>query len=90
MSQYTRVQKVLASTQVPLALHEIHEAIRIQFGGQLDSEAGISARIRDIRFDLTQRGAGYIYTERVEGKAYLRYRLIESASGSGHSNLFAD
>lgn len=87
MSQYARVQKVLESTKAPLALHEIHEAIRIQFG-VLDSEAAISARIREIRHAVEVAGAGYIHTERAEGKAYLRYRLIQSSAGSPQG-LFA-
>lgn len=87
MSQYTRVQKVLAGTPSALALHEIHEAIRIQFG-VLDSEAAISARIREIRHAVDVSGSGFIHTERVEGKAYLRYQLIESSAGKPQG-LFA-
>lgn len=88
MSQYARVQKVLESTPAPLALHEIHEAIRIQFG-VLDSEAAISARIREIRYAADVVGIWSIYTERVEGKAYLRYQLIE-LKGEEPKGLFAN
>lgn len=84
MSQYERVKLVLQETEKPLALHHIHAAIRERFSA-FDSEAGISARIRDIRHDMERAGTGTVYTERVEGKSYLLYQVktvAHAASGA--------
>ncbi len=75
MSQYQRVEAVLRDTEKPLALHEIHAAIRARFE-VFDSEAAISARIREIRHDLESQGRGTVHSEPVSGKAYWRYRVL--------------
>lgn len=87
MSQYTRVEDVLRETSRPLALHQIHEAIRMKYG-VLDSEAAISARIREIRHALEQSGGGTVHSVPVEGKAYLRYQVIATASDFQQAELF--
>lgn len=89
MSQYTRVEQVLRDTSKPLALHEVHEHIRLRFG-VLDSEAAISARIREIRQALEASGGGSVHSEGVQGKAYLRYRVIATESDLQQAALFAD
>lgn len=88
MSQYARVEAVLRATSRPLALHQIHEAIRMRYG-LLDSEAAISARIREIRHNLETSGGGTVVTEPVEGKAYLRYRVHATATDIQQTELFA-
>lgn len=88
MSQYTRVEAVLRDTSKPLALHDIHEQIRRRYD-VLDSEAAISARIREIRHALEASGGGTVHSEGVQGKAYLRYRIIATASDLQQSELFA-
>jgi len=88
MSQYQRVEETLRATLRPLALHQIHEAIRTRYG-VLDSEAAISARIREIRHALEVSGEGTVATEPVEGKAYLRYRIHVTAQSIQQSDLFA-
>lgn len=87
MGQYDRVKEVLQRTERPLPLHSIHDEIRHHFG-VLDSEAAISARIRDIRHDLEKSGEGTVYSERVPEKAYHRYRVIASPGGQVQSALF--
>lgn len=87
MSQYDRVKQVLQDTEKPLALHTIHSDIYRRFG-VMDSEAAISARIREIRYDLEQSGGGSVYSERVPEKAYHRYKVIASPGGQVQSALF--
>lgn len=87
MSQYTRVEAVLRETSKPLALHQIHEEIRLKYG-VLDSEAAISARIREIRHALEQSGGGTVHSVPVDGKAYLRYQVIATASDLQQAELF--
>lgn len=55
MSQYDRVKAVLQAATKPLALCEIRRRILMRFSVS-DSEAAISARIRDIRHDLQKEG----------------------------------
>lgn len=88
MGQYARVEAVLRETSEPLALHQIHEAIRMKYG-LLDSEAAISARIREIRQALEKSGGGTVHSVPVEGKAYLRYRVLATASDFQQKELFA-
>lgn len=78
MGQYERVQKVLTDTREPLALHQIRVAILHEFD-KSDSEAAISARIRDIRHDLEHNETGTVWSERVDGKSYYRYRVVMHA-----------
>lgn len=51
MSQYSRVLTILETADGPLALFEIAKRIKMRFR-LVDSEAGISARIREIRKNL--------------------------------------
>lgn len=88
MSQYARVEEVLRTTVCPLALHQIHQAIRMRYG-VLDSEAAISARIREIRQALEKCGGGTVISVPVEGKHYLRYRVMATAN-YGQQSLFDD
>ncbi len=74
MTQYQRVLAVLEASTIPMALFEIKQAILARFE-QVDSEAGISARIRDIRHDLESQNTGTIAAHRVPDKAWYRYRV---------------
>ncbi len=89
MGQYARVEAVLRKTGKPLALHEIHDEILTRYG-VLDSEAAISARIREIRQALEKSGGGTVHSVPVEGKAYLLYRVIAKASDLPQSELFVN
>lgn len=73
-SQYDRVLAVLKAAVQPMSLFEIKEAISARFE-RMDSEAGISARIRDIRHDLERSRAGTVCAVREQGKAWFRYRV---------------
>jgi hypothetical protein len=59
MTQLSRVLGILETSSNPLALFEIKAAILERFR-QLDSEGGISARIRNIRHLLKNDGAGTV------------------------------
>lgn len=59
MSQYQRVKAVLERARKPLALHDIAARIWRDFSVR-DSEAAISARIREIRHDLVANGRGTV------------------------------
>lgn len=80
MTQYKRVLAVLEKASAPLALFEIKAAIMARFQ-RMDSEAGISARIRAIRHDLEGQQAGTVETARAPGKAWFRYRVARLADG---------
>ncbi|MBX9755847.1 MAG: hypothetical protein K2X80_13915 [Pseudomonadaceae bacterium] len=87
MTQYERVLAVLDRSAVPLALHEIKDAILARFE-QMDSEAGISARIRDIRHDLEGRKAGTVEAVRAPGRAWYRYFVARRpAAGNGQEGF---
>jgi len=79
-SQYDRVLAVLKAAAKPLSLFEIREAITARFE-RMDSEAAISARIRDIRHDLERNQTGTICAVREQGKAWCRYR-VEKVTGA--------
>lgn len=85
MNQSKRVEQVLRDTLRPLALHEIHSAIRARYGIS-DSEAAISARIREIRHELEKSATGTVLSVPVTGKKYLRYRVW--ALPEPQTNLF--
>lgn len=89
MGQYQRVEEVLRATTKPLALHQLHDAIRSRFN-KFDSEAAISARIREIRAHLERTGGGTVLTEPVPGKAYLRYWIHEQATSREQGRLFTE
>lgn len=77
MSQYARVKSVLERASRPLALYEIHEAIRLMYQ-TFDAETAISARIRDIRHDLEREGKT-IWSARVgHGKHHHHYRIVSA------------
>lgn len=80
-SQYDRVLAVLKAAAQPLSLFEIRQAIMARFE-RMDSEAGISARIRDIRHDLEKAQAGTICARREQGKAWCRYSVRNPTSDS--------
>jgi hypothetical protein len=89
MSQLNRVKIVLAEADNSLSLWEIKERIQAVFG-QIDSEAAISARIRDIRAVMEKMDEGTILGIRVEGKAWQRYAMQFSRNQIGaQRNLFA-
>lgn len=76
-SQYIRVKKVLEQAERPLALFEIQTRIKLIFGA-MDSDAAISARIRDIRHDLQARNEGTILGQKAgPDKAYHLYVLVK-------------
>lgn len=80
-SQYSRVLEVLETAGKPLALFEIKEAILKRFK-RLDSEAGISARIRDIRHALEVQAVGTVESFRETTAAWYRYRVKRNAAKS--------
>ena len=76
-SQYIRVKKVLEQAERPLALFEIQRRIKLIFG-VIDSDAAISARIRDIRQDLQAENKGTILGQKAgPDKAYYLYVLVK-------------
>lgn len=77
MSQYARVKHVLERASRPLALHEIHEAIRLKYQA-FDAETAISARIRDIRHDLEREGKTIFSCRAGHGKAHHIYQIVHS------------
>lgn len=87
-TQYSRVLEVLEATSKPLALFEIKAAILERFR-QMDSEAGISARIRGIRHRLEVEGKGTVQAVKAEGASWFRYCIKRNANeqDSDHSCL---
>lgn len=76
-SQYIRVKKVLEQAERPLALFEIQTRIKHIFG-VMDSDAAISARIRDIRHDMQQKNEGTILGQKAgPNKCYHLYVLVK-------------
>lgn len=88
MTQYSRVLTILEAAGKPLALFEIKAAILERFR-QMDSEAGISARIRNIRQRLEVEGVGTVMAEKAKGASWFRYCIKRNATEqhSGHSCL---
>ncbi len=77
LSQYMRVKQVLEKAERPLALFEIRGRIR-QLFFVMDSDAAISARIRDIRHDLEFSREGTILGQKAgTKKAYYLYALVK-------------
>ena len=76
-SQYARVLAVLESAANPLSLFEIKDAILARFK-LTDSEAAISARIRDIRHNSV---TGTVNSLRQPGKSWFRYWVKSNNSG---------
>mgnify|MGYP006189386605 CR=1 FL=1 len=74
MSQYSRVKTVLELADRPLALHHIG-SISFKMHRVRDAETAISARIRDIRRDLEQRGKT-IVSSPAKGKRHHLYRIV--------------
>ena len=87
MTQYQRVLAVLEASSIPMALFEIKQAILARFE-QLDSEAGISARIRDIRHELEAQNTGTIESVREPHKAWHRYKVRRSQQGNTSGGHF--
>lgn len=85
-SQKARVLAVLQASDVPLALFEIRDRIEAQFM-QFDSDAAISARIRDIRHELEVESCGTVGRVQVPGRSWCRYQLVRN--GSTQSTTFA-
>ena len=87
-TQYSRVMTILEAASKPLALFEIRTAILERFK-QMDSEAGISARIRNIRQRLEVEGAGTVHAEKADGASWFRYCIKRNATeqDSDHSCL---
>ncbi|WP_282347949.1 hypothetical protein [Pseudomonas sp. PS01301] len=81
MTQLSRVLEILETSSKPLALFEIKAAILERFR-QLDSEAGISARIRNIRHRLENDGAGTVRAEKAENVSWYRYRLQRNTTSN--------
>ncbi|HEX8590670.1 hypothetical protein [Pseudomonas sp.] len=74
MTQLTRVKSILEAADTALALFEIKDRI-FQVFQRIDSEAAISARIRDLRQEMERVGSGTITGARAAGKAWQRYRI---------------
>lgn len=74
MTQRIRVKEILETADTALALFEIKERI-FQVFRRIDSEAAISARIRDLRREMELLGSGTIIGARAAGKAWQRYQL---------------
>lgn len=74
MTQLIRVKQVLETAEQALALFEIKDRI-FQVFRRVDSEAAISARIRDLRHQMELHGTGTITGVRAEGRAWQRYRI---------------
>lgn len=79
MTQYSRVKQVIESSDRPLTLHEIAKRIWSEFRKR-DAETAISARIRDIRYDLELEGKT-ILSERVSPKKHHHKYWLSSLSG---------
>lgn len=77
VTQYQRVKTILSKADRPLALFEIAAMIRLEFG-RYDSDAAISARIRDIRHDLEKSNQGTIAGKIAgKGKHHYIYEMIK-------------
>lgn len=77
MGQKARVRAVLEDAAKPLALHEIGECIARRFR-QRDAETAISARIRELRYELALDGQT-IHSERAgPGKCHHLYRIVSA------------
>ncbi|WP_074829754.1 MULTISPECIES: hypothetical protein [Pseudomonas] len=84
MTQYARVLAVLEGAEKPLALFEINERIEARFNRK-DSEAAISARIRDIRHDLELKNAGSVSSAKAKGAQWCRYWLFKPSDDLANS-----
>lgn len=77
MGQKARVRAVLEASKRPLALHEISTMITRKFRVR-DAETAISARIRELRYDLALEGLT-IHSERAApGKQHHVYRVVNT------------
>ena len=87
-SQYIRVKKVLEQAERPLALFEIQARIKLIFK-KMDSDAAISARIRDIRHDMQTKNEGTILGQKAgPEKSYYLYTMVKDFD-SGISKMNA-
>ena len=77
MGQKARVRSVLEEANRPLALHEIGNRIARKFRTR-DAETAISARIRELRYEMEKDGLT-IHSERAgPGKQHHLYRVVNA------------
>lgn len=73
-SQYAHVKEILEKSKQPLAIHEIGAEIWRKFRVR-HADTAISARIREIRYDLATKGKTIVSHRAAPGKCHHVYAI---------------